>query len=381
MGHRARARRRSLCTRQAVLIPDKPFGFEHGTLLTIRLKHEMRHASRNLGRFRLSLASSADPKFIAQIPARVRPFVDISPAERTPEQKNQLAAAYRAISPLLQPDRDKLAETQKQLDKLGIVTAMVTREKQSYERPSTAIHARGAFLSPADKVYADVPSALGHLPANQMPNRLGLANWLVSDDNPLTARVAVNHYWEALFGHGIVETAEDFGSQGDPPSHPELLDWMATEFMRDGWSTKKMLRLIVTSATYRQSSQVTPQLEASDPYNRLLARGPRFRVEAETVRDLALQSSGLLSPKVGGPSVFPYQPEGVWDLVYNDDKWVMSTGEDRYRRGIYTFLAAVGALPEHGEFRCAQPRVLRHQKSAHQHALAGPDHAQRSGVL
>ncbi|HEV2383620.1 MAG TPA: PSD1 and planctomycete cytochrome C domain-containing protein [Terriglobia bacterium] len=332
-------------TRQAVLIPDKPFGFEHGTLLTIRLKHQLRHSSRNLGRFRLSLTSSADPKFIAQIPARVRPFVDISPAERTPEQKNQLAAAYRAISPLLQPDRDKMAETQKQLDKLGIVTAMVMREKRSYERPSTAIHARGAFLSPADKVYADVPSALGLLPANQMPNRLGLANWLVSDDNPLTARVAVNHYWEALFGHGIVETAEDFGSQGDPPSHPELLDWMATEFMRDGWSTKKMLRLMVTSATYRQSSQVTPQLEASDPYNRLLARGPRFRVEAEMVRDLALQSSGLLSPKVGGPGVFPYQPEGVWDLVYNDDKWVLSTGEDRYRRGIYTFMRRSAPYP------------------------------------
>jgi hypothetical protein len=331
--------------RQAVLIPDKPFGFDHGTALTIRLKHEMRHSSRNLGRFRLSLTSTADPKFIAQIPASVRPIVDIPPAQRTADQKNQLAAAYRAIAPLLQPDRDKLAELQKQFDKLGIVTAMVMREKQSYERPSTAIHTRGAFLSPADKVYANVPSALGHLPPDQMPNRLGLANWLVSDDNPLTARVTVNHYWEALFGHGIVETAEDFGSQGDPPSHPELLDWLATEFMRDGWSQKKLLRLIVTSATYRQSSNVTPQLEDRDPYNRLLARGPRFRVEAEMVRDLALEAGGLLSPKIDGPSVFPYQPEGVWDLVYNDDKWVISTGEDRYRRDIYTFMRRSAPYP------------------------------------
>ena len=336
--------------RQAVLIPDKPFGFEHGTLLTIRLKHELRHSSRNLGHFRLSLTSASEPKFIAQIPARVRPVVDIAAAERTPEQKNQLAAAYRAISPLLQPDRDKIAELQKQIDKLGIVTAMVMREKRSYEWPSTAIHTRGAFLSPADKVYANIPSELGHLPANQMPNRLGLANWLVSDDNPLTARVTVNHYWETLFGHGIVETAEDFGSQGDPPSHPELLDWMATEFMRDGWSPKKMLRLIVTSATYRQSSQAPPQLEERDPYNRLLARGPRFRVEAETVRDLALEASGLLSAKIDGPSVFPYQPEGVWDLVYNDDKWVMSAAEDRYRRGLYTFTRRSAPYPSMATF-------------------------------
>jgi hypothetical protein len=305
----------------------------------------MRHASRNLGRFRLSVTSSADPKFIAQIPARARPIVDIPAAQRTPEQKNQLAAAYRGIAPLLQPDRDKLAELKKQVDQLGIVTAMVMREKQSYQRPSTAIHNRGAFLSPADKVFADVPSALGQVPATQMPNRLGLANWLVSDDNPLTARVAVNHFWEALFGQGIVLTAEDFGSQGDPPSHPELLDWLATEFVRDGWSQKKLLRLIVTSATYRQSSDVTPQLEERDPYNRLLARGPRFRVEAETVRDIALESSGLLSPKIGGPSVFPYQPEGVWDLVYNDDKWVISPGEDRYRRGIYTFVRRSAPYP------------------------------------
>ena len=332
-------------TRQAVLIPDAPFGFQHGTLLTITLKHELRHSSRNIGRFRISVTSTADPKFIAQIPARVRPIVDIAATQRTADQKKQLAAAYRAIAPLLQPDRDKLAELQKKLDKLGIVTAMVTQEKSSYERPSTAIHTRGAFLSPADKVYADVPSALGHLPPNQMPNRLGLANWLVSDDNPLTARVTVNHFWEALFGQGIVLTAEDFGSQGDPPSHPELLDWLATEFMRDGWSQKKMLRLIVTSATYRQSSNITPQLEERDPYNRLLARGPRFRVEAETVRDIALDSSGLLSAKIDGPSVFPYQPEGVWDLVYNDDKWVMSAGEDRYRRGLYTFTRRSAPYP------------------------------------
>ena len=222
---------------------------------------------------------------------------------------------------------------------------MVMREKQSYERPSTFTHVRGAFLSPADNVYADVPSALGRLSESEMPNRLGFARWLVDDSNPLTARVTVNRFWETLFGHGIVETSEDFGSQGDPPTHPELLDWLATEFMSDGWDQKKILRLMVTSATYRQSSDAKPQLEERDPYNKLLARGPRFRVEAETVRDIALEASGLLSSKIGGPSAFPYQPEGVWDLVYNDDKWVMSKGEDRYRRGIYTFVRRSAPYP------------------------------------
>jgi hypothetical protein len=190
-----------------------------------------------------------------------------------------------------------------------------------------------------------VPSALTPLPKNSMPNRLGLAEWLVSDDNPLTARVAVNHFWEAIFGHGIVETSEDFGTQGDPPSHPELLDWLATEFMHDGWSMKKITRLIVTSAAYRQDSRVTPGLLARDPYNKLYARGPRFRVEAEMVHDIALADSGLLSNKMYGPSVFPYQPEGVWNIPYNDDKWIQSTGEDRYRRSVYTFMRRSAPYP------------------------------------
>jgi hypothetical protein len=167
----------------------------------------------------------------------------------------------------------------------------------------------------------------------------------VSDDNPLTARVTVNHFWEAIFGHGIVETAEDFGTQGDPPSHPELLDWLATEFMRDGWSMKKIQRLMVTSATYRQSSHVSKELETRDPYNKLYARGPRFRVDGETVHDLALAEGGLLSEKMYGPPVMPYQPEGVWDIPYSNDKWVESKGEDRHRRAVYTFIRRSARYP------------------------------------
>jgi len=194
-------------------------------------------------------------------------------------------------------------------------------------------------------VYAEVPSALGSLPKGAPPNRLGLAEWLVSDDNPLTARVAVNHFWETLFGHGLVETSEDFGTQGDPPTHPELLDWLATEFLQNGWSMKKIQRLMVTSAAYREDSRITPELIARDPYNKLYARGPRFRVEAEMVHDMALAESGLLSNKMYGPSVFPYQPEGIWDIPYNDDKWIESEGEDRNRRSVYTFMRRSAPYP------------------------------------
>jgi hypothetical protein len=190
-----------------------------------------------------------------------------------------------------------------------------------------------------------VPFVLNPLPDDQMPNRLGLANWLVSDDNPLTARVTVNRYWEHLFGRGIVETSEDFGTQGSAPTHPLLLDWLATEFMRDGWSTKKILRLIVTSATYRQSSDSSPELEEKDHYNYLYARAPRFRLSAEAVRDVSLADGGLLNATVGGPSVYPYQPEGVWDLPYNSDKWAESKDGDQFRRSLYTFIRRSSPYP------------------------------------
>jgi len=331
--------------RQAVLIPEKPFGFEGGTLLTIRLKQEMRRPPRNLGRFRLSATSDSEPESIVRIPARLLPVLDLAPAQRSKEQKEALSAVFRSATPLLKAQRDRLSEVQKEVDQLGIATAMIMKERQGFERPWTNVHVRGSYLNKAEKVYADVPASLPPLPEGVMPNRLGLAYWLVDENNPLTARVEVNRIWETIFGRGIVETSENFGTPGTPPTHPELLDWLATEFMRQGWSMKKMVRLIVTSSTYRQPSRVTPELLQRDPYNRLLARGPRFRVEAETVRDIALAASGLLSPKMGGPSVFPYQPEGIWDRPYSHVKWEMSEGEDRYRRGIYTFIRRTAPYP------------------------------------
>ncbi len=331
--------------RQAVFIPRDKLKMAKGDVLTITMKHLMRHSSRNIGRFRLSITAAADPERIVEVPARLQHVLAIAPKARTEEQTKDLAAAYRKVAPSLDDARKQLADLKIDLKKLGIATAMVMEEDGGSERPSTNIRERGTFTSKGDLVYADVPSALGSLPKGAPPNRLGLAEWLVSDDNPLTARVAVNHFWETLFGHGLVETSEDFGTQGDPPTHPQLLDWLATEFMQNGWSMKKIQRLMVTSAAYREDSRVTPDLIARDPYNKLYARGPRFRVEAEMVHDIALAESGLLSNKMYGPSVFPYQPEGIWDIPYNNDKWIESKGEDRYRRSVYTFMRRSAPYP------------------------------------
>lgn len=197
----------------------------------------------------------------------------------------------------------------------------------AYDHPDT-----GEVLRP--NVFDVLPPMGDGLPRN----RLGLAKWIVAEDNPLTARVAVNRFWQQFFGVGLVKTSEDFGSQGEPPSHPELLDWLAVEFRESGWDIQKLLKLIVTSSTYRQSSAVTPALLEMDPENRLLARGPRFRLSGQALRDQALAVSGLLEPKVGGPPVMPYQPAGLWEeLSAKSYKWIEATGPDLYRRSLYTF--------------------------------------------
>jgi hypothetical protein len=219
----------------------------------------------------------------------------------------------------------------------AIPTTLVAKEM---EKPrETFILVRGEYDKKGDKVTAGVPSILPPLPKGVPTNRLGLAKWLVDPSHPLTARVTVNRFWQQYFGTGFVKTAEDFGLQGENPSHPELLDWLATEFIRTGWDVKKLQKLIVTSATYRQSSKFTPQLLAKDPENRLLARGPRFRLDAEAVRDTALEISGLLVENHGGRSVKPYQPSGLWEAVSfnNSQKYVADKGTAEYRRTMYTY--------------------------------------------
>lgn len=216
-------------------------------------------------------------------------------------------------------------------------TPIMVEQPDSAKRV-TRIFERGNWLARGDTVQIAVPLALGVLPPEQPRNRLGLAQWLVDESNPLTARVLVNRFWEQLFGRGLVVTTEDFGTQGTPPSHPALLDWLAVEFQTThDWSMKALLRTLVTSATYRQASYADADALDRDPHNRLLARGPRVRLTAEHVRDQALAVSGLLSDKLYGPSVMPYQPEGVWNTIRHVKRWTTSTGDDRYRRALYTY--------------------------------------------
>jgi hypothetical protein len=219
----------------------------------------------------------------------------------------------------------------------AIPTTMVAKDA---EKPrETFMLMRGEYDKPGEKVGPGVPAILPPFPKDTPTNRLGLAKWLLDPSHPLTARVTVNRYWQQFFGTGLVKTTEDFGMQGEHPSHPELLDWLATEFVQSGWDVKRLQRSILTSATYRQSSKMTPELYAKDPENRLLARGPRFRVDGEVLRDSALALGGLLVQKAGGRSVKPYEPPGLWEAVSfnNSQKYVPDKGEGQWRRSLYTY--------------------------------------------
>jgi hypothetical protein len=262
-----------------------------------------------------------------------------SAAERSAEQTERLTRFYiEQIAPELEEQRQRLAELRKQLAELKPDTSVpILRELPDDRRRRTFVQLRGNYLNLGGEVTAGLPAAF-HAPADDEPiDRLTLARWLVDEDNPLTARVVANRYWESLFGRGIVATSEEFGSQGDLPTHPELLDWLATELIRLDWDRKAFLKLLVTSATYRQASHVTESLLARDPDNRWLACGPRFRMSAEMVRDQALFVAGLLSPKMYGPPVKPPQPSlGLSAAFGGGIDWKTSEGEDRHRRGLYT---------------------------------------------
>ena len=237
-------------------------------------------------------------------------------------------------------------------------TVPIQRELPPGKRRKTFIEYRGNFLDRGPQVSEGVPAAFHPLTKDVPINRLTLAKWLVDRDNPLTARVQANRLWEKVFGTGLVATSEDFGTQGELPSHPELLDYLATELVASGWDIKHMLRLVVTSAAYRQSSRVTPELQERDPDNRLLARGPRFRLDAEAVRDQTLAVSGLLSAKMFGPAVRPVQPSfGLTAAFGGTMDWETSTGEDRYRRAIYTAWRRTNPYPSMATFDSASREV------------------------
>ena len=319
----------------AVFTFKEDVGDGRGTRLALTVHQDGIHQS-TFGRFRVSLTTDPRPVRASGLPADVEEFLLIPAAERTEAQARRVRAHYLSLAPELAGPRAEIAALKQSMP--TDPTTMVMEERAPTHARRTFLRKRGEFLKPMEPVDPGVPAALPPLPGGAPRDRLTLARWLVAPENPLTARVAMNQAWQAFFGRGLVATLEDFGTRGEEPTHPELLDWLATEFPRRGWSLKAMHRLMVESATYRQSSVASPGLLARDPKNELMARGPRFRVDAEMVRDIALAASGLLNPEVGGPSVYPPQPEAVTALAYGQGGWPTSTGPARFRRGLYTYL-------------------------------------------
>ncbi|MFM7103575.1 MAG: DUF1549 domain-containing protein, partial [Verrucomicrobiota bacterium] len=303
----------------------------------------------------LGAGSTPPPAWVQTLPEEVRRALDAPADRRTDDQRATLRRHYREkISPEMKTLRDEVAARRRSREEFerSLPTSMIMAEM---EKPrETFLLVRGQYDKRGDAVGPRTPAALPPLSEGLPPNRLGLARWLVGPDQPLTARVTVNRFWQLYFGNGLVKSAENFGTQGDLPTHPDLLDWLATEFVRTGWDVKGLQKLILMSATYRQSSQAPRELYGQDPENRLLARGPRLRLQAEFVRDLALAASGLLEDRVGGASVFPYQPAGLWEeLMSREDndaftaqKYVPSRGADLFRRSLYTFIKRTSPHPQ-----------------------------------
>jgi dsRNA-specific ribonuclease len=326
--------------RKAVFTAEKPVSFRGGTILTFHLA--MNHGgwnsddnqNHNLGRFRLSITSTPDAA-ADPLPRNVRQILSIAPEKRTPAQVAAVFSFWRTTVADFKAANDRIESLWKQYPEPSSQLVLWERPRKR----TTSLLQRGDFLKPVKPVEAGVPSFLNPLPPGVAPTRLAFAHWLVDPAAPTTARSLVNRIWQAIFGTGIVATSEDLGIQCEPPSHPELLDWLAVELVESGWSIKHIERLIVSSATYRQSSQTTTELHARDPYNRLLARGPRLRVDAEIVRDIALAAAGLIDSRIGGPSAFPPAPAFLFQppASYGPKVWNEAVGPDRYRRALYTF--------------------------------------------
>ena len=302
----------------------------------VTLKLLQRYPNHALGRFRISVTDAPGPS--VALPDSLVAILKKPEAQRTDAEKATVLSLYQKTNPEALALNQKLADLKKQLEAVKpLTTVPIMRELPKAKHRKTHIQLRGSYLSLGEAVGPGVPKVFGSLPEGVNPDRLAMAKWLVDRENPLTARVVANRFWENLFGVGIVLTSEEFGSQGERPSHHELLDWLAIEFMDGGWDVKKFLRLLVRSSAYRQNSHVTDDMAARDPDNRLVARGPRVRLSAEMIRDQALAVSGLLSSKMYGAPVRPPQPNlGLRAAFGGGTDWQTSTGEDKFRRGLYT---------------------------------------------
>ncbi len=329
------------------LLAAQPAEMPAGSKLVVTLEQQSTFEKQTLGHFRLSTTDAARVAEYVHTPAEV--LVALESGQALP---SLVAEHYvRQVAPELRAERARFATLHAQLDGMVPTTVPVFRELDGDKRRKTNIQIRGNHLMLGDAVTEGVPAVFHPLPEGAPMNRLTLARWLVDEKNPLTPRVLANRLWESIFGVGIVRTSEDFGTQGDLPVHPELLDWLATELVREKWDTKKFLKLLVTSAAYRQSSQVNAGLAERDPDNRLLARGPRYRLSAEMVRDQALAVSGLLSRKMYGPSVRPMRPALGLNAAFGSGlDWQTSAGDDRHRRALYTEWRRTSPYPSMATF-------------------------------
>jgi len=323
--------------RKAVFRFAEPIAIPGGATLIVNLNQSHGGGdfyNNNLGRFRLS-ATDAPDAVADPLPKTVRGILAIPRSRRSPAQIQTVFRFWRTTVPAWHDTNEEISALWRDYPEGNSQLVVQLRDRPR----QTHMLIRGDYTKPAAEVQPGVPAFLNPLPAGAPVNRLTFAKWMVSRDSPTTARSYVNRAWQTIFGIGIVSTSEDLGTQSEAPSHPELLDWLAVDFMDNGWSMKKLTRTIVLSSTYRQSSHITPDLYTRDPYNRLLARGPRFRVDAEVVRDIALSASSLLNPAVGGPSVYPPAPDFLFHrpVSYSNKDWFTSEGPDRYRRALYTF--------------------------------------------
>ncbi len=320
------------------LLSPSPVRLSSGSSLRVTLKQESEFKKHTFGHFRVSYSGNPRVQQVLKTPAPVLAALNAPEASRSPEQTQAIRDYYvRQIAPETSAERKQFGALTKELAALKPVTVPIMKELAPKEQRVTHVQLRGNWQALGDVVKAATPAAFPAPPANAPRNRLTMAQWLVNRDNPLTARVTVNRLWESVFGYGIVRSSEEFGSQGELPVHPELLDWLAAEFMDSGWDLKHMLKLMLLTEAYRQTARTTPELNERDPDNRWLARGPRFRPTGELLRDQALAVSGLLSPKMYGKPVRPMRPNlGLNTAFGGNNDWVTSQGEDKHRRSLYT---------------------------------------------
>ncbi|MGE4182544.1 MAG: DUF1553 domain-containing protein, partial [Limisphaerales bacterium] len=348
-----------LATAGAVEIP-------RGATLSVSIQQKASVDRRMLGRFRVSVTGESRAAEYVDTPPSIRTVLALDGNGFGGKEAEATVVDYfvREVAPEFGKERERYLAILRERDGLKPLTVPILRELAGTERRTTKIQLRGNFLTTTDEVTEGVPAVWPPLPEDAPRNRLTLARWLMSDENPLTARVVANRFWEQIFGHGIVRTSEEFGSQGEPPVNQALLDWLACELRDGGWDVKRFLKLLVTSAAYRQSSRVTPEALEKDPDNRLVSRGPRFRMSAEMVRDQALAAAGLLSERMYGPSVRPPRPNLDLRAAFGGNlDWQPSPGEDRYRRGIYTEWRRTSPYPSMATFDAPSREVCTLRRS------------------